>query len=1203
MQLGPFELRHLLGKGGMGEVWYGIHQERQLPVAIKVLTRFPQVDTHSRSASHAAFREEARAAASLHHPSIIQVLDYGTIPPNTMAPGLPGGSPYLVMELAEGSLREWQGQLPWEPLRQILFSLLDALAHAHARGLIHRDLKPENVLISRQWQQVKLADFGLAYAIENDDLADTSGAVSGTLGYMAPEQFENEPHLYGPWTDLYAFGCLVYAMIAGSPPYGTRGNVMEMMFQHQLKPIPSLTSPIALPSSFESWLHRLLAKQPSQRFQRAADAAWALLELEDKEPDQAAQGELQAFFRQHNDTFFLPTNAEGASQTLISDALPTLHTLVHTHQATNTPSFEDEELDESLLTLASEKDATKEQLVEMPPFPGSWKQRQATTDLPQLKGVGLGLYGVRTIPLVDREQIRDRLWDALHLVRSTQQIQVILMEGPSGYGKSRLAEWCLHRAHEVGTAHTLKATHHPEPGPSSGLAPMLRRFLRCHGMTPDTLKEELPTLLQPFGLHDPEEIAAILQMLMPHSQTDDTEAPAQLALPGEKERFVLLHRMLQHFSRSRPVLVWLDDIHWGLDSLGFVHHLLSTHLATMAPILLLLTVREEALAERPEESALLQQVAQHPRTQRLPIGPLEQEDWPVLVRTLLGLEGDVAAQVEKRTAGNPLFAVQLVGDWVQRGVLELGSSGFQLKPETQIALPDDMHAVWSAHLERILAQRAPTDREALELAAVLGQDVDGDEWRKACQLCQLRPSSRLVEALLESRMARSETLNPAEGWSFVHGMLRESLMRQAIEADRWTRFNRTAAQMLKSRTGRGINERIARHLLAAGDGEQALTPLQQAITERQQAGEVRSVRALLREWEQLFDQLALPSDSPHRIKAALFHAWNGFHVAQNEESWKWVKHAEEQARGHRPRLLIEALLLRSKLIWSEGLSQDSHAPLLEAETLARALGDSRLLAEVQIGLGNLLCRQGQLEQAFEPLEQARVTYKRLHDVYGLGVSNRSLANVKRQSGELDAAEHHIQIALDCFVQCGSRENIADCQNLQGDMARMKGNVKAAETHYRSALKRFLSLESSFAYVCQLNLGTTLILLEQYEEAHEVLQTCAQSFEEQGRLLPKAIAQVCMLPCLVYAEAWDAWEPHLLAASQVLTNAQFHDVDAALSGELAARLAVEKEQHNVAISAYIFALNQWRALQRDDEVSRVKALLRQIEPTSHHTRNA
>ena len=264
--LGPFELYEPIGHGGMGEVWRGIHRAQRVPVAVKVLT----AKGMRRSFFLVAFRNEVRAMAGLDHPCIALVFDHGEVSEEAAALSegrLAVDSPYIAMELAHGgTLAPWAGRLAWADCRDVLLRLLDALAHAHARGVIHRDLKPANVLLCTDEDLrpgIKLTDFGLAHLPELTGRTAARGPTAGTPHYMAPEQVQGRRREYGPWTDLYSLGRLALALVWGTP-----------------LPDPNRHVPAtAIPPGFDAWVSRLLQQETEERFQRAADAAMALMDL------------------------------------------------------------------------------------------------------------------------------------------------------------------------------------------------------------------------------------------------------------------------------------------------------------------------------------------------------------------------------------------------------------------------------------------------------------------------------------------------------------------------------------------------------------------------------------------------------------------------------------------------------------------------------------------------------------------------------------------------------------------------------------------------------------------------------------------------------------------------------------------------------------------------------------------------------------
>ncbi|MCA9539060.1 MAG: serine/threonine protein kinase, partial [Myxococcales bacterium] len=226
IELDGFVLHEHVGRGGMADVWRGQHRLTGMTAAIKVIDQARA----SQPEYQEGFRHEVRALAGLVHPNIVGVLDSGVVDAAAAAASdgaLVAGSPWLAMQYAEdGPMRRLPTPMDWPLLREVLLQILDALAHAHARGVIHRDLKPENVLLRVEGGHLRLllTDFGIAHVIQDDPHATGGHGLSsvGTPQYMAPEQIRGHWRRYGPWTDLYALGCVAFELASGQPPFSGR---------------------------------------------------------------------------------------------------------------------------------------------------------------------------------------------------------------------------------------------------------------------------------------------------------------------------------------------------------------------------------------------------------------------------------------------------------------------------------------------------------------------------------------------------------------------------------------------------------------------------------------------------------------------------------------------------------------------------------------------------------------------------------------------------------------------------------------------------------------------------------------------------------------------------------------------------------------------------------------------------------------------
>lgn len=270
--LGPFRVSARIDQGGMGQVWQGVHVRSGLPVAVKLVRGDkPQFVE--------AFFDEVRAVARLDHPNVIAVLDCGRVEAHAVAASkgaLALGVPWFAMEYCGGGQLSAAPCADWTALRTALDTLMRALAFAHARGVLHRDLTPENVLVAGPEDArpgLKLTDFGLGPAL---CAAMPRGTLIGTPAYMAPEQFGEEASSHGPWTDLYALGCLAWTLACGAPPFGRDRPAGVLALAHQELDLPPFTPRFEVPRGFESWLAHALEKNPAKRFRHAAEAAAAL---------------------------------------------------------------------------------------------------------------------------------------------------------------------------------------------------------------------------------------------------------------------------------------------------------------------------------------------------------------------------------------------------------------------------------------------------------------------------------------------------------------------------------------------------------------------------------------------------------------------------------------------------------------------------------------------------------------------------------------------------------------------------------------------------------------------------------------------------------------------------------------------------------------------------------------------------------------
>ena len=258
-RLGPYTIIRKLGSGGMADVYFSMHEELHRPAAVKVL----RPSLASDESNLQRFIQEARAAASLVHPNIVQVYDVGQQDDT----GQRGLIRYIAQEYVAGTnLRQYleqHGTLSIREALSVLLQTLAALKKSSSAGIVHRDIKPENILLTSDGD-VKVTDFGLARLLHDDPKLTRAGTTLGTPMYMSPEQLQDGE--VDVRSDLYSLGVTLFHVLAGKPPFSGE-TPLALAMQHVQAQAPKLHDLRAdVPKSLSGLVERLLEKKPQDRF-------------------------------------------------------------------------------------------------------------------------------------------------------------------------------------------------------------------------------------------------------------------------------------------------------------------------------------------------------------------------------------------------------------------------------------------------------------------------------------------------------------------------------------------------------------------------------------------------------------------------------------------------------------------------------------------------------------------------------------------------------------------------------------------------------------------------------------------------------------------------------------------------------------------------------------------------------------------------
>lgn len=1155
--LGPFALGELIGMGGMAQVWRATHISQDFDVAIKIVTA--QQASNPRYIQ--AFKNEVRAVARLNHEHIIHVIDYGQMPSReelSPAHRALAHSPYLVMDLASAqTLADHCPCRDWQTLRATLLRILDALAHAHARGVIHRDLKPQNILLMHQQDplSLRLSDFGIAqpmFTRRDSSLRDKR--LQGTPYYMSPEQIEGRWRDQGPWTDLYALGCIAYKLTSGDAPFS--GNLQQVLDAHQHNPLPELKPRFDVPQGFEHWLQCATAKEPNARYRYAAEAALALRQLSSK-----------------HWLIGTPHKKENISGEFISASR---HTLADSHSESDTI-----ELTPSKLTPIARGEQHSE--IALAPIPPKWSQTQRAISQPMPRSAGMGLYGLRPTPFVGRAAEREQLWAHLLESQTTKRPRLALIQGLSGTGKTRLANWVCQRAHELGAAISIRINHSPQRTPSAGLGFALAKLYNTIGLDESHIWQRLNYWLpqHPGAPEEPASSIRALSRTLSQYGAEHDEQPQWITWANERDQRETLVWCIVTIAKYRPVILHCDDLQWGSDTLEIIHMLLQSS----APMTLLIaaTIREDSLHDTPLFMERLKVLHEHPSALTIKLGPLPPRDHQQLINQIIGLDDELSQNICARTQGNPLFAVHLIGDLIDRGLLQAGPRGFKPTQETTLDLPDDLYHVWSARISQLIStlpERAQADAQyTLELCAALGREFPYKDIIQLTRQQEMAEPGPLLEEMISHGLIRRE----GPSMRLTHELLRESLQRSSQEAGRWITCHIQCAFMLRTIYNQWdphFDERLAHHILQAQDDQQAIELILNAIRAQYERGDIRSTEALIIQYEQVIERLKLPEHSPHHGWLLLFHSIVSFELGRHESAQRYDQELVTRARLHGwDELLGHALMHQTYAAYDQGQLEHMNTLLQESLLAAQRSQDLNLQLKALARLAQLDMTRGQGSRAIAPLKiiLQLCQDEDEHQIPNI-MAHINLGYIYLSNAQYPSAREHLNVALGFCQKLHIQRYLAKSLECLGELERALGNFELAISFYQRALVIFEEADSSRAIApVHINLAMCYLNLGDIPRAQQHTSTAAIISESQQLQYLTPFIQLALAIChsasgqgrraltaLELAQKSLSHAPHfprdiISLIELLLSTAQAHDLPQVVSKAHALQLSFVQEK--------------------------------------------
>ena len=1184
-RVGPFTLGPKLGAGGMATVFMAEHKSDNTRVALKIL----RTEIASDPSFIEAFGHEVRAAARLDHGRITAVFDHGVISPEeaTSNPEL-AGLPWLAMELVEGgTITGLSGRIPWPQLQAITLDVLDALAHAHARGMIHRDIKPGNVLLDGHTGRVKLTDFGLVHSLDNEhENPDVLGEfVSGTPAYMAPEQIQCDWRNYGPWTDLYAVGSMVWSLATGNPPY--RGSVHTILEQHVRGELPEFDPPFSMPLALLDWLEVMMETNPNRRYRRAADAAWALSQI----THESAIGTLpksEATDSSEAETY--KAAADLSLATLILDPEQTMalqdQTMALPDQTMALPSHTTELATDAIDGPSSDSDSMSV-LHPAPPFPEHWGRFRRTR--PHLHGAGLALFGLRASGMFGRYDERDQLWSTLHRVIQTNRPHLVLINGTSGSGKSTLTEWFCTRVDEVGGGLWLAAHHNEDGGATDGLSAMLTRSFRTAGMDRSDAVDTIRALLTQHGHPTIEDANGLAQLADPLGAVPEGSG-LDVHFSSAAEKHALIERYLRTLSNRRPLLVWMDELQHSTDSQALVERILQSPDA--GRILFIGTVQTESVVSGSDLDQRLKALVDHECAEAISLNPLDRSGQIALVRDLLGLDLSLATKVATKAGGNPQFAVQLVSDWVERGMLIPGPDGYVLDGDADVTIPPDMLAVWKQRLAAVAKNHPIEELYGIELGATLGAKVDRSEWKHALDQAGLPMPTNMMAELLRLRLIEQE--HQYADWSFIHGLFRAAILNQIEVHNRTIQWSSICADVMANQS-QDIT-RKARLLVASNRTLEALQPLRKASHKELLAGDWGRAKELADLRVRILSGVDVEPDGPHGLDTAVLD----LHLYRGMDRNKYIRAEAPKLIDWAKRLEAWGSVAQLHLVLGSsyavlGRVDEGRQYLMQALQLTQ---EHRL--EEITNILNRLCficiRSGELDQATQFARESVLTAESWGDTLGVARGYTMMARARWQAGDLEPADFYISEAAIRYDRIGSMRGLAEIWNTRGELARSRGDLDAAEVAYQEANAHYESCGSADAVFCKLNLGSTYVNGGKFTEARAILDGIETSLTGSGHVNIMLVTQLVRVNCFINDNDWERVEADLDSLAPQFDEIGLYDTDIASSARLSGLACEAKGRLDLAHKAWSLVHNQLTALGRTEEAAEAAEKLGLAAPT-------
>lgn len=1112
----------LLGEGATGAVYEANDRLLGHKVALKIVRA--NLAIHARF--RARFAHEIALSARVLHPRVVPIYDYGK---------LADGRPFVSLAAADrGSLEALLARRPplVEALR-LVDQVLDALGFLHAKGFLHQDLKPANVLLhggSSGGADAWVSDLGVTEALSA--LAMDRRGIAGTPGWMAPEQLMGRAVELGPWTDLYAVGLMLYAMLGGNIRAEggdeARAALLKARLSMKIKLKPEV------PRELGEVVANLLDPEPRQRYDRAADVRRALQHAVASLPDELSrQGVSSTRFRQSTTNLavtFLP-----------EEAAPIV-----------APRF------------SQGRAAFRWNRVQPDPMP---------TRVPQPSvGVASGraslaLIALREPPLIGRNDIRQRLWGLAREVVRTSQPQVALIIGDAGTEKTRIAASIAETLDQHGYMEPITLRYHNPPGPDDGYRGGVRELLAPWNDTRSETEERLTRWLARDWQAPRESVAeeaAVLARWCGMLRDDETPIHAAAGL-------AYLYRYLDvHAWRGGTCLI-LEDVHHAQaagDGLSIAEALLRRTVGER-PVLALATLSSDALAANPALAAQVDTLLALGAL-RVDVPRLSDEEILHFLAEGFLLDPAHAGALAPPCQGSAAFAAMLVRDLAaRRRLIQRADGRFELDPHVSLSVvvPRDLDSLAVSRVEGMLAstEDAAGAAEALSVIALAGQEPP--------TLVVRAISSGGLDALLATGLIRQR------GWvlTFEHASVSRAAAEVVSRSGNLADLHRRLADAwaaLGRRTGADMDLPHGMHRLHGDQPEPAREPLIRAA--RTALAEGRPALALdaARFAALAADRVGALQD---RFDARVLQAEALLELERAEEAIAVAGNARRLGKlSERQNARLQVLLARAAL---------AQGALEQADRLLDLAEEAYTGSRDAAGLAPILLARGALYRLLGYPAHAADCYRRVldldpEDVHVEVEALKELIECRIAASDTMGLDADVQLLRNASARSGDTRMLSHATYAAGRVHLLAGRMDEAERHFRTAAALGATLGATgLVFLCQAHLGEVYRTRQMDAAAAEYFQAAAAFAEEHGWADEAATTRLSLAMVLLRSGEEVRAHQEVDRASQHLAD-QPHHWAWTLVGLLRALAAARLRD--------VRAARAWWQVARDRGLERVRA---------------